>query len=91
MPRKIKATRGHIKPYKTYLFRDKDPVIDELRTIKADGKWKSSTISLKSGVSAGTLTNWFGGKTKRPQSASVEAVGRAMGVMRIWVPYKGRK
>ena len=82
---KRRQGRGHIKPYKTYLFRTKDPVIDELRTIKADGQFTDAEISRTSGVSAGTLGNWWGGTTKRPQNASIEATGRAMGKKREWV------
>lgn len=80
-----KAPRGFIRePYKSYLFRNKDPVIDELRTIKADGQFTDKFISEQSGVSATTLHNWWKGKTQRPQSASVEATGRAMGKRRVW-------
>lgn len=82
--KKKKVTRGHIQPYKTYLFRTKDPVIDELRTMRSDGDFKNSAISESSGVATTTLYNWWHGKTKRPQSATVEAVGRAMGRKRVW-------
>lgn len=79
--------RGFLKPYGTYVFKTKDPVIDELRTLKADANMKDKHISALSGVSTGTLGNWWGpnGGTKRPQNASVEAVGRAIGKKRAWV------
>lgn len=65
--------------YKTYVFRDKDPVIDVLRTAKADAKAKDSAIAATSGVSSSTLHGWFGGKTRKPQFATVVAVARAIG------------
>lgn len=76
--------------YKTYSFRDKDPVIDELRTIidlgnrtkgrlgKADGA-KLREISTDSTVSIACLHAWFYGKTRRPQHATIKAIVHAIG------------
>lgn len=75
---------GYIKTYKTYVFKDKDPVIDELRTIVQDHNVAYAQISEGSGVSVTCLHNWFHGATRRPQSASVEAVGRFFGLKREW-------
>jgi transcriptional regulator with XRE-family HTH domain len=77
--------------YKTYLFRNKDPVIDELRTLIQDEGLSYQDIHVKSGVSVTTLRNWFHGETRRPQSPTVEAVGRACGKMRVWVDMKRKK
>ena len=81
--------------YKTYSFRDKDPVIDEARTLvqSVGDAGKSSkhfgkvvrTACLKAGLSPTTADGWFRGKTRRPQSASLEAFGRALGFRRKWV------
>lgn len=84
---------GIMKIYKSYVFRTKDPVIDELRTLAQDthGDLTGKTLSKVSddgGPAAGTMYNWFYGKTRRPQSASVEAAGRAMGFQRKWVRMK---
>jgi DNA-binding phage protein len=68
-----------IKLYKSYSFRDKDPVIDHLRTAVQKSGNKYSKISEDSGVSSGTLSNWFEGTTKRPQFATVAAVARSLG------------
>jgi len=78
-----------MKMYKSYSFRNKDPVIDELRTIIDDEKARTSEIVKSSGVSYSTLYNWFKGKTKRPQSASIEAVGRSLGYKRTWQQMNG--
>jgi transcriptional regulator with XRE-family HTH domain len=74
--------------YKTYNFKDKDPVIDELRTMVKAQKISHRIIHEASGVSVSTLNNWFHGATRRPQSATVEAVGRALGFKRVWTKVK---
>jgi hypothetical protein len=81
---------GRMKLYKSYLFKDKDPVIDELRTIMQEreggtGFRQYRAIELAGGPSVTCMANWFEGDTRRPQSASVEACGRAMGMRRQWV------
>jgi DNA-binding phage protein len=73
--------------YKTYNFVDKDPVIDELRTIIQDTAalkgvsenrmW--DTIADDIGMSRGTLWKWFVGDTCYPRHAGVKAVARALG------------
>ena len=65
--------------YRTYSFRNKDPVIDKLRTIKKDTGFTNTEICEASGVSETTLYNWFDGKTRRPQHATIMAVAHAMG------------
>jgi hypothetical protein len=76
--------------YKTYMFKTKDPVIDQLRTMKKDMKLTDQAIHDASNVSTSTLNNWFKGITRRPQNATIEAVGRAMGAKRVWVPLNGK-
>lgn len=68
-----------MKIYKSYMFKEKDPIIDKLRTVVQDSGEKYSDISAMSGVSSGTLRNWFGGATRRPQFASLMAVSRVLG------------
>lgn len=68
-----------VKLYKTYAFKDKDPVIDHLRTAVQKDGGSYSKISTDSGVSYTTLSNWFDGATKRPQFATVAAVARSLG------------
>jgi len=79
-----------MKLYGAYNFRTKDPVIDELRTIIEDqrkarvhGKHLTE-IEKGGGPTAGAMRAWFFGKTRRPQSASIEAAGRAIGYKRVW-------
>ena len=78
------------KLYKSYLFRTKDPVIDELRTLIQDAnkaRIKHSTllkIERDGGPSASAMRGWFFGKVRRPQTSAVEAAGRAVGFKRVW-------
>lgn len=87
--------RGIIR-YKSYMFRDKDPVIDELRTLVADANGgRLNAAALKAvpengGPTVGCLRGWFYGKVKRPQNPTVEATGRALGYKRQWVKLNGK-
>lgn len=72
--------RGFISPYRNYVFIDKDPVIDLARTAVADSKKSLQRIHEDSNVSTTTLYNWFHGKTRRPQFATVASVLLSCGV-----------
>lgn len=73
-----------LKLYKSYSFKDKDPVIDIVRTMVEDEGKSYREIAMGSGVSHTTLNNWFNGKTKRPQYATIMAVARSMGYKLEW-------
>src|SRR5262245_5917547 len=74
-----------IKTYKSYMFVDKDPVIDELRTLVKDSGLSYDEVSDECGVASSTLYSWFHKDTRRPQNATIEAVGRGLGFKRKWV------
>lgn len=65
--------------YKSYVFTDKDPMIDTVRTIIQDSKETFKKISEDSGVSPQTIAKWLYGETKQPRAASINAVLRALG------------
>lgn len=65
--------------YKSYSFVDKDPIIDEVRSVFQAAGVTKQWIEDESGVTSQTLHAWFEGKTRRPQAATVNAVLRAMG------------
>jgi transcriptional regulator with XRE-family HTH domain len=65
--------------YKSYVFKDKDPIIDRLATIFKDEGVNNNQVSAASGVSSSTLHNWFLGDTMRPQFCTIMAVSRALG------------
>lgn len=83
-----------MRQYKAYRFRDKDPAIDELRTVIEDHVGARVTkkhlhdIENAGGPTAGCMGAWFWGKTQRPQSVTLEAAGRAIGYKRVWVKEK---
>lgn len=88
--------RGPMRLYRSYSFKTKDPVIDELRTLLVDtygrvGYKAYKQIEADGGPSITCMTMWFEGDTRRPQSASIEAAGRALGFKRVWVKNNGGK
>ena len=91
-PKKGGNRSGPLKLYRSYMFTNKDPAIDEFRTVMQDeyGSRKLSGAMMKEvetqgGPTANTIRNWFFGDTKRPQNATIEAAGRALGKRRVWV------
>lgn len=70
-----------VNVYRTYQFKDKDPVIDQLRSILEENglSEKLKTVHELSGVSQSALHNWFKGGTRRPQYATVSAVSSSLG------------
>jgi hypothetical protein len=87
---------GKPQLYRSYMFKTKDPCIDELRTLVQDthhGKLSRKIlhgIEESGGPNTGTMANWFFGKTQRPQNATLEAAGRALGYRRKWVKWNGK-
>jgi hypothetical protein len=75
-----------LQTYRTYRFIDKDPVIDEIRTLVKDEGLisKLNIVHELSGVSTSTLENWFNGDTKSPQNRTICAVTSALGYKRKW-------
>ncbi len=75
--------RGFISPYRTYMFKEKDPIIDFVRTKVEDSGESYKSISESSGVSTTTMYNWFHGGTRRPQFATVAAILTSQGVKEL--------
>jgi transcriptional regulator with XRE-family HTH domain len=65
--------------YKSYSFVDKDPIIDQVRTIIQDSHMLYKDIAEASGVGKETIRKWLDGGTKKPQAATLNAVLRACG------------
>jgi hypothetical protein len=72
-----------MKIYRAYFFRGADPAIAEVKSFV--GARTLSSIEKDGGPATSTIANWFKGKTKRPQNATLEAAGRALGMKRVWV------
>ena len=73
--------------YKSYVFIDKDPIIDEVRTVFNESGKTKQWVTEESGVTAKTLRDWFEGGTKRPQAATINAVLRSLGYKLGVVPH----
>jgi DNA-binding phage protein len=68
-----------MKRYTTYVFKDVDPILEELEGVVFNSRLTYKEIS-ECGVSKSTLYAWFRkGKTKRPQFATISAVALACG------------
>jgi hypothetical protein len=65
--------------YKSYNFVDKDPMIDQVRTVILDSHDTYKAIAEASGVAENTIRNWLDGATKKPQAATFNAVLRTCG------------
>jgi hypothetical protein len=89
---KVKANghgkKGALHLYRTYMFKDKDPVIDRIRTIMRDEGISERDLHIVSGVSTTTFHNWFKGETMKPQYATVAASVSAMGYKQEFVKEK---
>ena len=87
------AKKVRLQRFDGYIVRDQDPVIKEVREIFDEQLGGVTGRDLRhteaaGGPSAGAMRAWFSGKTKRPQNASVEAAGRALGRKRVWVSHR---
>jgi hypothetical protein len=86
------APRGRMRLYQSYMFRGKDPIIDEMRTMtqKLSENRKLSNKILRQiendgGPTVGCQRGWYFGVTRRPNNCSIEAAGRTLGKKRVWV------
>jgi len=81
MPERIYKTN------RTYRWRDKDPVCDELRTMLQDvGLYnRLGHVAILSGRSLGTIKGIFHGETKRPQNNTIMSIATSAGFDRKWV------
>lgn len=77
-----KKKRGFIT-YSSYLFRDKDPLIDLYRTARSRAKMSYKDVTDKSDVAVTTQHNWEHGKTRKPMAATMMACLIALGVRGI--------
>ena len=66
-----------MKQYKTYRFKDQDPLIGEVMAELRDTKF--SEVSRSSGVSTTTLYNWRKKKSRRTYASTLNAVARTAG------------
>jgi transcriptional regulator with XRE-family HTH domain len=73
------ANGGRLWLTRSYNFVDKDPEIDNFRTIYQKEHIKENDLAVLAGLSVSTVSNMFGGKTRRPQHATFAKMAGAMG------------
>lgn len=83
---------SNLRPYKGYMFDEKDPIIDLVGgALKSEGA-KYRDVQENGGPVYGTLRNWFHGETRRPQFATIAAAFGALGYRRVeFVDSAGRR
>jgi transcriptional regulator with XRE-family HTH domain len=81
--KKGNGTRNVLKTYKSYLFIEKDPIIDAFRTARSDSGMSYAEVEAESGVKQNTLRNWEHGDVKSPFFKTMSAALIAVGVTRI--------
>lgn len=64
--------------YKSYNFKDKDPIIDILRTALQDDNIDWHDLEEFSGVNTKTYYKWFEGDTKSPSTPTLMATLRIL-------------
>jgi DNA-binding phage protein len=91
-PKKKHVNGGPVFSYAKYQFRkgEQDPIIDKIRTIFSEYGETVNHVATDAGVSPATLSNWFNGKTMKPQFATTAAVVRTMGYDFVLAPIKDR-
>jgi DNA-binding phage protein len=70
---------GPLKLHRSYNFINKHSIIDEIRTAIQDSGEPVEHIAHSAEMCPQTLYAWLSGKTKKPYTASVEKVARALG------------
>jgi transcriptional regulator with XRE-family HTH domain len=82
MVRKSNGRSGHnsgsLWLTRSYNFIDKDPECDHFRTIFQREHIKESDLAVLAGLSKSTVTNMFGGKTRRPLHSTFAKMAGAM-------------
>lgn len=63
----------------TYLFKDKDPAIDYLRSPFEENTESINAIANRAGISHSTVSAIFYGDTRKPQFATIVRIARAIG------------
>jgi DNA-binding Xre family transcriptional regulator len=79
------APRGPLNLARSYNFTEKHECIDELRTMIADSGLSIEELADRAGVHHTTIYLWLTGKTRRPQTPTLNAVGRVLGRRIGWV------
>lgn len=74
-----KGNGGTMWLTRSFNFVDKDPEIDVIRTLYQKQRIRENELAVLAGLSASTVKNMFGGKTRRPQHLTYCKLAGAMG------------
>lgn len=77
---KLVEQRSILRAHNSYLFHDKHPLIDILRTRMQDEGVTYDELHQKTGVSVSTLVHWFSGATKSPHAVTLNQVAAYFGL-----------
>jgi hypothetical protein len=77
------ATLRISRQYRTYRYKDKNPVIDKMRTIAQEegmySKKQRGLLHQISGLATSTIDGWFDGETRNPQHHTIAAFITSLG------------
>ena len=76
---KVGHNSGALWLHRSYNNVEKDPEIDVFRTLYQTSHIKETDLAVLAGLSASTVQNMFGGKTRRPQHATFAKMAGALG------------
>jgi transcriptional regulator with XRE-family HTH domain len=76
---KVGHNSGSVWLRRSYNFIDKDPEIDRFRTLWQKERIKEADLAVMAGLATTTVSNMFGGETRRPQHATFAKMAGAMG------------
>jgi sarcosine oxidase gamma subunit len=83
---KVKHSGSNVRtvsPQK-FVFVDQHPCVDELRTWLEQDSRTIYAIAKAADISDSTVKRLIDGTTRRPQNATIDMLGKAMGYKRIW-------
>jgi transcriptional regulator with XRE-family HTH domain len=86
---KAKRVVQKVTPAKTVRGLTRDPLLEKTLTLIENEEVTVSFIANKSGLSGSTLRNWMKGKTRRPQSVSLQFALNTIGY-ELGIKKKGR-
>lgn len=84
-----KKSRRGITRYKSYMWVDKDPILNAIKATISEKKVKFSQINEAGGPTVKTLKAWNSGNVRRPQFTTVAATTRALGKNGVMFDAKG--
>ncbi|MFH0298332.1 hypothetical protein AAFX91_14035 [Bradyrhizobium sp. 31Argb] len=77
--RKLGHNSGSLWLSRTYNSQDRDPEIERFETLHRKDRLKDRDLAILAGLSASTVSNMFGGKTRRPQHTTFAKMAGALG------------